>query len=99
MSHRLVFSTDALADLEGIYDYIADAADPARALAYVERIERYCAAFVDFPERGTRRDEIRPGLRTIGFERRLTIAFHIGPATVVIDRLLYAGRDWGEAFD
>jgi toxin ParE1/3/4 len=36
---------------------------------------------------------LRPGLRIIGFERRVTIAFHIAPETVVIDRIFYAGRD------
>jgi len=47
----------------------------------------------DFPERGTRRDAIRPGLRTLGYRRRVTIAFHITDAAVVIDRILYGGRD------
>jgi len=28
-----------------------------------------------------------------GFERRVTIAFHITPEKVVIDRILYGGRD------
>ncbi len=44
-------------------------------------------------ERGTLRDDIRPGLRTVGFERRMTIAFHVESKRVVIDRVLYAGRD------
>jgi toxin ParE1/3/4 len=34
-------------------------------------------ALATFPERGTRRDDILPGLRTIGFERRATIAFRV----------------------
>ncbi len=44
-------------------------------------------------ERGTRRDDIRPGLRVVGFERRITIAFHVETNTVTIDRVLYGGRD------
>ena len=39
------------------------------------------------PARGTRRDDIRPGLRTIGFERRPTIAFRIVWREVVIIRI------------
>jgi toxin ParE1/3/4 len=46
-----------------------------------------------FPERGTRRDDIRPGLRTMGFERRATIIFQVSEAAVVIVRVLYGGRD------
>ena len=46
------------------------------------------------PARGTRRDDIRPGLRTIGFERRATIAFRIVGREVVIIRIFYGGRDF-----
>ena len=46
------------------------------------------------PARGTRRDDIRLGLRTIGFERRATIAFRIVGREVVIVRIFYGGRDF-----
>jgi toxin ParE1/3/4 len=46
------------------------------------------------PARGTRRDDIRPGLRTVGFERRATIAFRIVGREVVIIRIFYGGRDF-----
>jgi len=68
-------------------------------MAYLERIERFCANFTDFPLRGARRDELRPRLRTIGFERRITIAFHVGADAVTIDRVLYGGRDVEAMFD
>jgi len=29
----------------------------------------------------------------VGFERRVTIAFHVDPTTVTIDRILYGGRE------
>jgi toxin ParE1/3/4 len=44
---------------------------------YIDRIEVACLALETFPERATRRDNIRPGLRTIGFERRATILFQV----------------------
>jgi plasmid stabilization system protein ParE len=44
---------------------------------YLDRIEEACMALATFPKRGTRRDDILPGLRTIGFERRVTIAFRV----------------------
>lgn len=93
MAHEVIFAPEALADLTSLYDCIAEEASPERALAYVERLQSYCLAFTTFPERGTRRDELRPGLRTIGFQRRVTIAFHVTPQRVVIDRVLYGGRD------
>jgi toxin ParE1/3/4 len=93
VARNVVFSPEAEDDLLHIYNFIADRADPDRSYAYVERIRSYCLAFNAFPARGIRRDELRPGLRIIGFERRVTIAFHITPAFVVIDRILYGGRD------
>lgn len=38
------------------------------------------------------RDDIRPGLRLVGFERRTEIAFHVTPSAVVIDRIFHGGR-------
>jgi toxin ParE1/3/4 len=95
---KVVFSPEAQADLLGLYDYIADQSGPARALGYIGRIEAYCLRFDLIAERGTRRDDIRPGLRFTGFERRVTIAFHVDPDAVTIDRVLYGGRDIERAF-
>jgi len=92
-TRSVLFSPEALGDLRDLYDTIADASLAERAIAYTEGIRQYCLGLADFPERGTRRDAIRPGLRTLGYRRRVTIAFHITDAAVVIDRILYGGRD------
>jgi toxin ParE1/3/4 len=65
----------AEADLFDLYRYVAREAGPKVAQAYIDRIEAACLSLESFPERGARRDDIRPGLRTIGFERRVTIVF------------------------
>jgi toxin ParE1/3/4 len=44
-------------------------------------------------QRGTRRDAIRPGLRTLGYRQRVTVAFRVTDTTVVILRVLYGSRD------
>ena len=93
MERRVVFSPEAAADLINLYEYIAERAGPRRAIGYIDRIEAYCAGFEFSAERGTRRDDIRLGLRIVGFERRVTIAFHVALSTVTIDRILYGGRD------
>jgi toxin ParE1/3/4 len=93
VAREVVFAPEALADLRRLYDLIADAALPARALAYVEGLRRYCLGLADFPERGTRRDAIRPGLRTLGYRRRVAVAFQVTGTQVIILRLLYGGRD------
>jgi len=95
VSHRVEFSPEALADLLDLYDYIAARSGPERAMGYLNRIEDYCRDLTTFPERGTRRDDLRPGLRVLGFERRAVIAFRLTADTVTILRILYGGRDLG----
>jgi toxin ParE1/3/4 len=95
---RVVFSPEARDDLLRLYDFIADHSTPTIGLRYIERIETYCRGFDIAPERGAQRDDIRPGLRVVGFERRVAIAFHVDPKAVTIDRILYGGRDLARAF-
>lgn len=98
MSRILVFTPQASNDLLDLYDYIADRGSPARALHYIERIEKTCLSLQTLPERGTRRDDLRPGIRVMGFERRVLIAFQIDKDTVAILRILYGGRSVELAF-
>ena len=99
MAAEVVFSPEAADGLLSLYDDIADSAGEARALAFVETIRLHCMDFETFPQRGTLRDDLRPGLRVTGFRRRITIAFHVAPARIVIDRVLYAGRDIDRLFE
>jgi toxin ParE1/3/4 len=70
----VVFAPEALDDLVGIYDYIAAHAGAVRAVAYIGRIETYSRGFDLGAQRGRRRDDIRLGLRIVGFERRVSSA-------------------------
>ncbi len=98
MTFEVVFTPESQADLLTLYDTVAEDGGSTRALDYVERVQAACLRLGTFPERGARRDEIRPGLRVVGFERRIAIAFHVGAGRVVIDRVLYGGRDFGTSF-
>ena len=91
------FHPRAEADLFRLYDHIADEAGSAIAGAFVDRIEAACMALETFPKRGTRRDHIRAGLRTMGFERRATIVFLVKRSEVVVVRILYGGQDYERA--
>ena len=84
----------AEADLFGLYRYIAQKAGHEVAGAYIDRIEAACRALETFPRRGTRRDDIRPGLRTMGFEQRATIVFQVRRAEVMIVCIFYGGQDY-----
>jgi toxin ParE1/3/4 len=89
---RVEFSPEARADLIELYDHVAVQDGLARAIGYIDRIEECCLGLAHFPERGSRRDDLRAGLRILGFERRAVIAFRINTDAVVILRILYGGR-------
>jgi toxin ParE1/3/4 len=92
---EVVFSPEAAADLLALYDYIAAQSGPARAIGYIARLEKYCLGFALLGERGTRRDDIRLGLRIVGFERRVTLAFPVEATRVTFDRVFYGGAGAG----
>ncbi|WP_411032999.1 type II toxin-antitoxin system RelE/ParE family toxin [Shinella sp. BYT-45] len=94
MLYRVQFAPEARDDLLRLYDFVAERAGASRAIAYLSRIEAFCLGFERFPQRGIARDDIFPGLRVVGFEKRVTLAFHIVGDTVVFDRVLYAGRQF-----
>ena len=98
MTHEVRFDPRARNDLTAIFDWIADHAGFDIADGYIERIETAYRKLTDFPRRGTQRDDLKPGLRTIAFERRATIAYSFEGATVTIERVLYGGRDVTKAF-
>ena len=98
MSHRIEFSPEALGDLIDLYDYITLRDGAERAIGYIDRIEDCCRNLSMFPDRGMRRDDLRPGLRTLGFERRAVIASLVTADAVTILRILYGGRDLDTIF-
>lgn len=94
MALKVVFRPQAEADLIGLYEYIAERSGHRIAGGYIDRIEEACMALATFPKRGRRRDDVLPGLRTIGFERRVTIAFRVLESQVEIVTIAYAGRNF-----
>ena len=95
MKRRVVrYSSRSETDAAWIYRTIAAASSRDIAIDYVQRILDFCERLEYGAERGQLRDDIRRGLRVIGFERRATVAFVVEPERVVILRIFYGGRDW-----
>jgi toxin ParE1/3/4 len=97
IGRRVILSPEAEADLLALYDWIAERASPQTALGYIDRLENYIRGFEYASERGTLRSDIRQGLRTVGFERRVTIAFNVTEQEVVVLGFFYSGQNWQEA--
>jgi toxin ParE1/3/4 len=94
VDREVVYLAEAQDDLQTLYDYIAVESGHVTARDYIRRIQDACGRLGFFPERGTLRSDIKPGLRKIGFERRATIVFQVLPETVEIVRVAYGGQDW-----
>lgn len=94
MTWRVVFSPEAEEQLAGLYRYVAAAASPNVAARYLDAIVSYCESLPSFPHRGTRRDDVRPGLRITSYKKRAVIAFDIDNEVVSIIGVFYGGRDY-----
>jgi len=94
MPKRLVYSPKAADALKRLESYIAMHNSDDVAFNYIERIKTRCERLLLAPEQGTRQDSYRNGVRTTGFEGRITIAFRITQRGVRILSIAYAGRQY-----
>lgn len=94
ITYRIVFSPEALEQLASLYRYIAVAASPDVAQRYTEAIVGYCETLHTSPLRGSKRDDIRPGLRVTNYKGRTVIAFDVSEAVVSIIGIFYGGQDY-----
>ena len=90
----VVFTPYAARQLDELHHYIADQSFESRADAYVERLVSFCQGLDQFPQRGTPRDDILPGLRTTVFARTVIIAYLVDGETILIEGLYGRGRDY-----
>ena len=98
--YTVLFSARAERQLSDLYAYVAHESSEARAQKFVGAIIDDCQALSTFPERGSKRDDIRPNLRTMGHAGRVTIAFSVDEptTTVTIHGAFYGGQDFESGF-
>jgi toxin ParE1/3/4 len=94
MSHRVVFSPDAQEQLVALYRFIAQTGSPDTAARYTQAIVDYCESLANFPQRGTMRDDVRPGLRVTNYRKRTVIAFAVDAEQLAILGIYYGGQDY-----
>jgi toxin ParE1/3/4 len=94
VARKVVLLDTASSELTELGLYIASQSSTEVADGYLDRIYAAFMGLATFPERGRRRDDILPGLRTIGFERRVTIAYRVLKTRVEIVTIAYGGRDF-----
>lgn len=96
MSYTVRFAPQVLEQLDAIEDYIALAGSPLTAARYVDAIITYCESLIMFPQRGTPRDDLIPGLRITNYRHSAVIAFTVDVdiETVSIAGVFYGGRGY-----
>ncbi len=94
MKYNVIYSPKAQSQLSNIFEFISAKASEEIAAKFVTSIIDYCDGFETFPERGLLRDDLRNGLRIIGYKKRVTIAFYVDEINVVILGIYYGGQDF-----
>ena len=94
--YRVSFGRRAQLQLDNLYSYIAAESGEMRAEGYIGGIVTRCLSLTTFPERGVKRDDIRPLLRVMGYERTATIAFSVDHTNraVTILGVFYSGQNY-----
>jgi toxin ParE1/3/4 len=98
MTYSVLFAPEARSDLRHIRQYIQAELNAAVAGKFVAGLRSYCLELGTFPHRGIERGHILPGLRVIGYRRRVAIHFVVEDGAVSVLRLTYAGSNWLEDY-
>ena len=83
-------------DLLDIWTYIAKD-NPDAADRFTDLLIQKCESLCDFPEIGTRRDELAPTLRSFPVGRYI-IFYRVADPGIEVVRILSAYRDLGQFF-
>ena len=94
--YTVLFTPEAEEQLAVLYRYIATIASPEIADRYTSAIITYCEGMRSVPNRGTRRDDIRPNLRITNYKHRAVIAFAVDDVTLIVTIMgvYYGGQNY-----
>lgn len=96
---EVVISAQAAEELADRRRYLVEAASADVAARYLDLIDARCESLATFPHRGTPRDDLRPGLRSISVKRTATIFFTVEGDQVLILHIAFRGQDVRRLFD
>jgi toxin ParE1/3/4 len=99
LSYQVRLGERAYEDLADIWTWIASEADVDTADAYSARLRGFLAKLTDFPRRGAPRDDLRPGIRSLVFERTIMIFYGLDDSVVTIVRIVHGARDQAALFE
>ena len=92
MSYRVILTPEAEDQVQEIQAYIASKSFPQNAANYVHRLADHIEGIASASFQGASREDIGPGFRTTGFERRVTILYAIRGDEVIVAGIYYGGQ-------
>ena len=97
---RVEEKAEVLADYVAIAHVEAWTANQSLSDRTVDAIRIYVKGLADMPHRGSRRDDLRQGLRIVPFKKRTAIAFELDEdrRVVTVLRVFYGGQDYEAVF-
>lgn len=98
-SYRVEYGRYAQRHLDELWDYVADVSSAQAADRLVLQIVEFCDDLSNFPHRGRLREDIGPGIRVCGYQRRAAIAFTVTGDAVEILGVYWGGRDYETLLD
>lgn len=94
MKLPVIFTKEAGEQNSTLYQELATGASSATANRIVMDIAKRCERFGEFPFLGRARPDIRTGIRTFVFDRRIVVAYAVEPDKVVIAGVFRRGEDF-----
>jgi toxin ParE1/3/4 len=92
--YEVQYSNGSHEDLAELATYILERSSEQRAISYIRKLVRECRSLSTAPYRGSRRSDIRPNMRVIGYKKAVLMVFRIEEVSsvVVILGFAYRGR-------
>lgn len=95
MTRQVTYTLQADQQLFDLFEWIvATSGYEDQAEHYVSAILDFCDDLASFPFIGVARNDLMPGLRVVGFRRRVTVAYVVTEEIVEILGIYYGGRDY-----
>jgi toxin ParE1/3/4 len=90
----VVFSPEAEIQIVALYEYLSNQASPTIAESYTGAIVERCEQLGEMAFTGIARDDIRRGMRTAFFRKRVVIAYSVEAKVVTILAIFHGGQDY-----
>ncbi|MPW22246.1 type II toxin-antitoxin system RelE/ParE family toxin [Paraburkholderia sp. CNPSo 3157] len=92
--YKVKFAPEFFDQLLDVEDFIArNSKSELIADRYTKSVKEYCKTFKTAAERGTRRDDLMPGIRIVGFDSTV-LAFSVQEDEVWFLGVFYGGQDY-----